>query len=173
MTAATDAVKEYVTSEDLVESVFKFNAIGTGVTPGRFHADRAAFYTGLECEELAEKLHAVAKGIVDVGASADLIDFAAKLDVLGNLFKAGHFRGAVLRAPRAELIDADIDLAIVSLGALMYTTSQFAEAIVEVLKANMAKFPNGVATRDANGKVIKPVGWVPPDIEQYVDSIID
>lgn len=34
----------------------------------------------------------------------------------------------------------------------------------EVQRANMDKFPGGVATKDANGKVIKPDGWRPPNV---------
>jgi predicted HAD superfamily Cof-like phosphohydrolase len=34
----------------------------------------------------------------------------------------------------------------------------------EVQRSNMAKFPNGVATFRADGKILKPEGWKPPDL---------
>lgn len=34
----------------------------------------------------------------------------------------------------------------------------------EVHRANMAKAPGGVVLKDANGKILKPDGWQPPDV---------
>lgn len=40
----------------------------------------------------------------------------------------------------------------------------------EVHRANMAKFPNGEVLRDEQGKVIKPEGWTPPDIQSILNN---
>jgi predicted HAD superfamily Cof-like phosphohydrolase len=41
-------------------------------------------------------------------------------------------------------------------------------AAAEVSRANLAKFPNGVAVRDANGKVVKPEDWKAPDLKPFI-----
>jgi len=38
----------------------------------------------------------------------------------------------------------------------------------EIQSANMRKFPGGKVLRREDGKVIKPEGWTPPDIESAV-----
>jgi predicted HAD superfamily Cof-like phosphohydrolase len=39
----------------------------------------------------------------------------------------------------------------------------------EVHRSNMAKFPNGVATFREDGKIQKPEGWQPPDMQAVLD----
>lgn len=155
---------------NLIERVFKFNRDGQITPPGHFNADRVGFYTGMQCEELAEKLKALAAGEVVHSNRNALAKFAADLDELGRQFKAGMHYGAVLRADREELIDGDIDLLVVSAGSLVYSTPQFAPAVEAVLKANDDKrFPDGTYHHDANGKIVKPEGWQRPDISPFVD----
>lgn len=65
-----------------------------------------------------------------------------------------------------ELADAAADLAYVSLGALLHLFGEECTRAIwaEVHRSNMAKFPDGVCTRNASGKVVKPADWTPPDI---------
>lgn len=158
-----------IKAPDLIGRVHRFNAIGQTVPPGHFDADRVGFYTGMQLEEMAEKIRCIAMGHV-VGKDREQMQiFASIADVWAKEFKAGLHYGAVLRADREELLDADIDLLVVSTGSLVYSTPKFAGAVEAVLDANDAKFPDGVATHDANGKIQKPPGWKAPDLAPFVD----
>lgn len=165
-----EAAGQNLNRHDVVESVYDFNRVGGPVAPGNtFNAERATFYTGMQCEELAEVLEVIAQGEVSPDARVRLSDFAAVLDALGKEFKAGHHQGAVLRADREKLLDGSLDLVVVSLGGAMYQTPMFREALLHVVGKNIDKLPNGVATRDPlTGKIMKPEGWTPPDLSPFV-----
>ncbi len=153
---------------NLIARVHRFNAIGQIVPPGNFNADRVGFYTGMQLEEMAEKLKAIADGHV-VSRDREALMFASMaMDLLGKEFKAGRHYGAVLRADREELLDGDIDVLVVSAGSLIYQTPNFAGAVECVLGKNDEKIPNGKATHDVNGKLLKPAGWTPPDLSPFI-----
>lgn len=154
---------------DLVGRVHRFNVIGQTTPPSSsFNADRVGFYTGMQFEELAEKLKAIGEGAVTPSMREELLQFAKDLDLLGKNFKAGHHMGDILRADREALLDADIDIAVVTQGSMAYQTPRYRGAIGAVLDANDAKMPNGVVTRDANGKIQKPEGWKPADLTPFL-----
>lgn len=153
---------------NLIAQVHRFNAIGQIVPPGNFNADRVGFYTGMQLEEMAEKLSAIAAGHVAQSDRDSLQMFANIMDAVGKEFKGGKHYGAVLRADREELLDGDIDMLVVSAGALVYQTPQFSQAVECVLAKNDEKIPNGKATHDANGKLLKPAGWTPPDLSPFI-----
>lgn len=157
------------TADALVESVYLFNKIGGPTPPGNFNAERVCFYTGHQLEEMSETIKAIALGAVEPHDREALTIFGAMLKAWGKDFKAGKYQGAVLRADREELLDGAIDTAVVALGSTIYQTPMFWEAIGEVLRANADKAPGGVATRDENGKIQKPDGWVKPNLAPFVD----
>lgn len=159
-----------VTSDKLVESVYHFNRIGGPTPPGHFNAERVGFYIGMQLEELAETIAAVCDAAVDFRDRTQLLTLVQRMEVVGAEFKAGKFQGAVLRADREELLDGSIDSTVVSLGALIYQTPHFRQAIEEVLGCNADKFPGGVAQRDANGKIMKPQGWKAPNLLPFIDK---
>ena len=66
-----------------------------------------------------------------------------------------------------EVADGLADLIYVALGSalIFYGRERFAKVWAEVQRTNMAKTVDGVAKRNDKGKVIKPEGWTPPDIE--------
>jgi predicted HAD superfamily Cof-like phosphohydrolase len=155
--------------ENIVESVFRFNQIGQSSRPGiNFDADRVCFYTGMQLEELCEKLGVIAAGAVSESKRAHYANLLELLNQFANEFKAGAHYGDVLRADRETLLDGDIDMAVVTLGSAMYQTPKFRDAIDAVLLANDAKFPDGVAQRDANNKIMKPAGWKPADLTPFI-----
>jgi predicted HAD superfamily Cof-like phosphohydrolase len=158
---------------ELVLSVFEFNMRAALVKPGHFDANRVGFYVGMMLEELAETLEAISEGCVTHADRARIEIFAATMDSWGKEFKADQHHGSVLRGNREKLLDGSIDVAVVSLGAIMYQTPMWLGAISTVLKANARKCPGGVATHDANGKIMKPAGWTPPYLGPYVDKPID
>lgn len=157
------------TADALVESVYLFNKIAGSTPPDRFNAERVGFYTGMQLEEMAEKIKAIALGAANQQQRTALTSLAVTLHNWGLEFKANHCYGAVLRADREELLDGDIDQVVVSLGSAVYSTPHFREAIGAVLGANADKCPGGVATRDENGKIQKPEGWVKPNLTPFVD----
>lgn len=149
-------------------AVYDFMHIA-GDTVYGFNAEQATRYTGYQLEELSEKIEAIAGGCVTVEAAAHLMKLAGVMRNYSAEFKAGMHQGDILRANHAELIDADFDLAWVGLAGLYSTAVRPLFAIQEGSKSNLAKFPGGVCTRDAQRKIMKPAGWAPPNFEQFVD----
>lgn len=160
---------------NLVERVYSFNARGQIIPPGHFNADRVGFYTGCQLEELAEKIKAIAQGHVVTTEQIRMLKLSEVLESFGKEFKAGKHYGAVLRADREELLDGDVDQLVVSVGSMIYSTPHFAGAVAAVLDANDAKenWPDGKFHHDENGKVMKPPGWIAPNLAPFVDQPID
>lgn len=159
-----------IEGNELVLSVYEFNKLGGTVPPGHFNADRVGFYTGMQLEEMAETLEAIAVGAVTHADRARLEIFAAMMDSWGKEFKSGKHHGSVLRANREQLLDGAVDVAVVTIGSITYQTPQFIGAIGAVLQANARKCPGGKSTHDVDGKIIKPEGWYPPDLSSFVDQ---
>lgn len=152
----------------LMDSVLKFMEIA-GQTKGRMNPAQACLYTGLQLEEMAEKLRAIGGGTVTKMACHPLIDLAVSMEAVSKRFKEGLHMGDIVRADHAELIDADFDLAWVSLAALISTSPQPYRAIAHGSFTNLDKFRGGKCIKDANGKVQKPADWKAPDFTPYVD----
>lgn len=142
-----------------------------GQSVDRFDARQITLYTGLQCEELAEKLLVIAGGALTSAGRGELLKVVEMLNDMSERFKSGMHLGDVLRSDHAALLDADIDLAWVSMGAAYSVSSDAPGAFTEVAKANHAKFPNGVPLRNAQGKIVKPEGWRSPDLEPFVARI--
>lgn len=136
-----------------------------------FKPRQATLYMGLQLEEMAEKLEAVAGGCVTMPEKARLLQVADTIRILSLEFKDGKHMGDIMRCKLSDLLDADIDLAWVSLGAAYSTSTDCSGAISEVAFANLAKFPGGKPLLDENGKVRKPDGWKPPDMSKFVTPI--
>jgi predicted HAD superfamily Cof-like phosphohydrolase len=129
-------------------------------------ARKTAFYIGMQMEELAEKLEAV------FGKNNPA---SGMLDYEGDRFKRGEYDGAVkiaLHSKPKDLLDADMDILWVTLGAARAQGADVDGAYDKVLKANWDKFPGGVVTKDANGKVVKPEGWTAPDLMACIHESI-
>lgn len=127
-------------------------------------ARQVAFYTGMQCEELAEKLEAI------FGIGSKVVRY---LQAHGEAMKRGDFDRevgeAMINEPKA-LLDGDIDLLWVSAGAGRSMGSDVAGAYTEVDRANWDKrFPDGTFHRNQdNGKVLKPEGWKQPELEAFI-----
>lgn len=63
-----------------------------------------------------------------------------------------------------------------SIYVLIYTAHAYGIPIEkvfdEVQRTNMAKFPDGVAIRREDGKIMKPSGWSPPDIKRIIEEAL-
>jgi predicted HAD superfamily Cof-like phosphohydrolase len=149
-----------VLKETFVADVKKFAEIA-GHTTDQFNVRQTALYIGLQLEEMAEKLSEIfweGDGLV-----TDIV-------CLADAFKSGSHDVRLLIANHENLLDADIDLAWVTIGSMLSQGANIHGAIAEVTRANLDKFPDGVATKDANGKIKKPEGWRGPDLSPFVNG---
>lgn len=73
----------------------------------------------------------------------------------------------------AEQLDAQIDLFYVLLGAVLKSGlgNHFIRGFIEVHKNNMEKFPNGVCTKNENGKIVKPAGFKNIDLGEIYPEL--
>lgn len=146
-------------STNILHNVVTFTQ-AVGCTTDVFNVRQTALYTGLQCEELAEKFEAMG-----------MMGRAAELKNIGMAFKRGDLDGYLETADRAALLDADIDLAWVTLGSAASQGANIEGACAEVSRANLDKIgPSGEVEKDGNGKVVKPAGWTPPDLEPFVNT---
>ena len=142
---------------DIIQTVMKWN-LDAKNTAHYFNVRQTALYTGLQCEEMAEKLQAIGLH----GAAADL-------DRLGKELKQGLWDKSVESGNPVKMIDADADIMVVTVGSAMSQGANFHGAMAAVLLANEKKrHADGKLYKDANGKIIKPAGWKEPDLSEYV-----
>jgi len=77
---------------------------------------------------------------------------------------------AEIAADRVEQLDALIDILVVTIGAIHSMGADAEGAWKEVMKTNFAKIDNetGKVRKREDGKVLKPLGWVAPELSQYL-----
>ena len=133
-------------------------------------ARQSAFYTGMQLEELAEKLECV------MGVHHHMVH---ELHALAEAFKRGNWDdrvGSALTAGLAkDMLDADMDLLWVSIGA---ARAQGADVVGAYRAVSDANWDKQVRDPDTNttyfrrapdtGKVLKRPGWVAPDLRPFV-----
>lgn len=146
----------------MIEDVWKFMA-GCDQSVGVRDTRQLCLYTGLQCEELAEKLEVIL-GESDPNVRA--------LHLLGALFKNGFLEDTVKRADQVKLLDADMDQVWVSIGAAISLGANVSRAWETLAQNNLSKInpETGKALKDSNGKVIKPPGYLPPDFSVAFDG---
>jgi predicted HAD superfamily Cof-like phosphohydrolase len=150
------------------DAVAWFSATGETTNDRPPNPARAAFYVGMQLEELAEKIEAI------MGKTSPL---AQILHEYGHGFKQGQFVGEVLAAMThspEQLLDADVDLIWVSLGAAVMQGADIEEAYNLVSEANWnKKFPDHKFHRaEGTNKIMKPEGWTAPDLSACVHSTL-
>jgi predicted HAD superfamily Cof-like phosphohydrolase len=76
-------------------------------------------------------------------------------------------------ADPVETLDALIDILVVTIGAIHSMGADAEGAWKEVMRTNFAKIDSetGKVRKREDGKVLKPLGWVPPDLMPYVKKI--
>ena len=162
---------------DFVEKVREFNQVAG--TLEQLDARKVALYTALQLEELAEKIHAIAKAEKAAGVepAEGLGKLLVALEYHSRRFKAGEFDALVSEAVkdddlREEILDADVDVAVVSIGGAISVGADVQGACHEVADNNLTKFPiiNGVRTvlKDENSKVKKPEGYQPVSLRKFL-----
>lgn len=71
---------------------------------------------------------------------------------------------------KVEQLDALIDILVVTIGAIHSMGADGEGAWNEVMRTNFAKIDpaTGKVTKRSDGKVLKPEGWKPPELSQFL-----
>ena len=70
-----------------------------------------------------------------------------------------------------EVLDALIDILVVTIGAIHSAGWDAEGAWKEVMNTNFAKIgEDGKVRRREDGKVLKPVGWTPPNLTPFLEK---
>jgi predicted HAD superfamily Cof-like phosphohydrolase len=89
-----------------------------------------------------------------------------------NLIKEEYteLNEAINNSDKVETLDALIDILVVTIGAIHSMGSDAEGAWKEVMATNFAKIDSetGKVRKRADGKVLKPEGWAPPKLAQYI-----
>lgn len=77
---------------------------------------------------------------------------------------------AIENHDRVEALDALIDILVVTIGAIHSMGADAEGAWNEVMRTNMAKIDpeTGLVRRREDGKILKPEGWQPPNLQPYL-----
>ena len=77
---------------------------------------------------------------------------------------------AIVAGDRVEILDALTDILVVTIGAMHSAGFDAEGAWKEVMRTNFAKIDHetGKVRKREDGKVLKPVGWTPPDLALFV-----
>jgi len=81
-----------------------------------------------------------------------------------------EFNELVASKTKVDDLDALIDILVVTVGAIHSLGADAEGAWKEVMKTNFAKIDSetGKVRKREDGKVLKPLGWEPPELEQFV-----
>ena len=84
--------------------------------------------------------------------------------------EANELADAITAHDQVETVDALIDILVVTIGALHSMGADAEGAWKEVMATNFAKIDRdtGKVRKREDGKVLKPVGWTPPDLKTYL-----
>lgn len=70
-----------------------------------------------------------------------------------------------------EVLDALVDILVVTIGAIHSAGWDAEGAWKEVMNTNFAKIgEDGKVRRREDGKVLKPVGWTPPNLTPFLEK---
>lgn len=71
-----------------------------------------------------------------------------------------------------ECLDALIDILVVTVGAIHSLGADGEGAWNEVMRTNFAKIDpaTGRVNKREDGKVLKPEGWTPPELDQFIQT---
>lgn len=81
-----------------------------------------------------------------------------------------ELQDALITDNRLEQLDALIDILVVTMGAIRAGGFDSEGAWNEVMRTNFAKIDEatGKVRKRADGKVLKPDGWAPPNLEHFL-----
>jgi predicted HAD superfamily Cof-like phosphohydrolase len=98
----------------------------------------------------------------------DKDQFALYFNLIEEEFK--ELNVAYAAGDKVEMIDALIDILVVTIGAVHSMGADGEGAWKEVMRTNFAKIDKetGKVRKREDGKVLKPLGWAPPELSQFV-----
>ena len=84
--------------------------------------------------------------------------------------EADELQTAVDSNDKIEQLDALIDILVVTVGAIHSMGADAEGAWKEVMRTNFAKIDKetGKVRKREDGKVLKPVGWTPPELAPFL-----
>ena len=96
------------------------------------------------------------------------MQFKLYYDLIAEEF--AELNAAVLAGDRVEQLDALLDILVVTIGAIHSMGADGEGGWKEVMHTNFAKIDRetGKVRKREDGKVLKPVGWEPPNLEPFV-----
>lgn len=93
--------------------------------------------------------------------------FGLYVDLIDEEFK--ELKEAINNNNSVETLDALIDILVVTIGAIHSAGFDAEGAWREVMNTNFAKIGNdGKVRKREDGKVLKPVGWTPPNLRAFI-----
>jgi predicted HAD superfamily Cof-like phosphohydrolase len=98
----------------------------------------------------------------------DQKQFAMYVGLIEEEFK--ELTEAVNNHDQVETLDALVDILVVTIGAIHSMGADGEGAWKEVMGTNFAKIDRitGKVRRREDGKVLKPVGWTPPNLKPFI-----
>jgi predicted HAD superfamily Cof-like phosphohydrolase len=95
-----------------------------------------------------------------------------QFDMYCSLIEEEHkeLKQALADDDSVEILDALIDILVVTTGAIHSMGADAEGAWKEVMRTNFAKIDKetGKVRKREDGKVLKPLGWTPPDLAPHV-----
>ena len=96
----------------------------------------------------------------------------AQFDMYCNLIEEEHkeLLSALAANNDVEALDALIDILVVTIGAIHSAGFDAEGAWKEVMRTNFAKIDHktGKVRKREDGKVLKPLGWEPPNLKPFL-----
>ena len=83
-----------------------------------------------------------------------------------------ELKAALVLEDRVEQLDALLDFVVVTIGAIHSGGFDGEGGWKEVIGTNLAKIDKetGMVRKREDGKVLKPVGWMPPELAPFVSK---
>jgi len=83
-----------------------------------------------------------------------------------------ELKEAINNNDQLETLDALVDILVVTIGAIHSAGYNAEGAWKEVMATNFAKIDSETCKvrKRGDGKVLKPVGWMPPELGQYLSK---
>jgi predicted HAD superfamily Cof-like phosphohydrolase len=87
--------------------------------------------------------------------------------------EAEELNQAIIAKDRVEMLDALVDMLVVTIGAIHSAGFDAEGAWKEVMRTNFAKIDKdtGKVVKREDGKVLKPDGWTPPNLGQFLKGV--
>jgi predicted HAD superfamily Cof-like phosphohydrolase len=96
----------------------------------------------------------------------------AQFNLYVNLIdeESKELKEAIAACDNVEILDALTDILVVTIGAIHSMGADGDGAWKEVMRTNFAKIDSetGKVRKREDGKVLKPLGWTPPELAPFV-----